>query len=55
MNIAPFSAALASKKKQITAATRPAAQAAAQIIYEQTRINCPVSDHAHYLDRKSVV
>jgi HK97 gp10 family phage protein len=35
-------------QKRIQAAGRPAAQAAAQVIYEAARINAPVSDAAHF-------
>jgi HK97 gp10 family phage protein len=39
---------IAEQKARVAAATRPAAQAAAQVFYEAARINAPVSEEAHY-------
>jgi len=48
MDIGRFKEQLRAKIEVIHAATRPAAQAGAQIIYERARINAPVSDGAHF-------
>ena len=48
MNVAGFKEALRAKVDVLHAATRPAAQAGAQIIYERARINAPVSDESHF-------
>lgn len=43
MDLTRFKAGLQQKKTQIREATRPAAQAGAQVIYAQAKINVPVS------------
>ena len=48
MNVAGFKEALRAKIDVLHAATRPAAQAGAQIIYERARINAPVSSDSHF-------
>lgn len=48
MNIGQFKEQLRATVDKLHAATRPAAQAGAQIIYERARINAPVSDEMHY-------
>jgi HK97 gp10 family phage protein len=48
MNVAGFKEALRAKVDTLHAATRPAAQAGAQIIYERARLEAPVSDKSHY-------
>ena len=48
MNIGQFKQQLRATVDKLHAATRPAAQAGAQIIYERARINAPVSDEMHY-------
>lgn len=48
MNVAGFKEALRAKVDVLHAATRPAAQAGAQIIYERARINAPVSSDSHF-------
>jgi hypothetical protein len=40
--------ALDEKKEEFRAATRPAAQAGAQVIYDQARLNVPVSKKGHW-------
>ena len=45
---AEFKQALQAKREQITAAARPAAQAAAQVIYDQARANVNVSKKGHW-------
>lgn len=47
MNVAAFKEQLQSTLDDLQRATRPAAQAGAQIIYERARINVPVSKEAH--------
>lgn len=39
--------------KGAQAAVRPAAQAAAQVLYDEARARCPVSDHAHFFYGKN--
>lgn len=46
--MAGFSNGLAAERERINAAARPAAQAAAQVIYEAARINAPVGEKEHY-------
>jgi HK97 gp10 family phage protein len=53
MNVAQFKDQLRAKLEVIHAATRPAAQAGAQIIYDRARINAPVSDGAHFFYGRS--
>lgn len=53
MNVAAFREQLQAKVESIHAATRPAAQAGAQIIYDRARINAPVSDGAHFFYGRS--
>lgn len=48
MNVAAFKEQLRAEVDKLHAATRPAAQAGAQIIYERARINAPVSDESHF-------
>lgn len=48
MNVAGFKEALRAKVDVLHAATRPAAQAGAQIIYDRARINAPVSQDSHF-------
>lgn len=43
-----FKSALSAKQAQIHAATHPAAQAGAQVIYDQARLNAPVSNKGHW-------
>lgn len=48
MNVAKFQQQLLATQAQLMKATRPAAQAGAQIIYERARLNAPVSKRSHY-------
>lgn len=48
MNVAGFKEALRAKVDVLHAATRPAAQAGVQIIYDRARINAPVSQDSHF-------
>lgn len=48
MNVARFKEALQAEAEKLHRATRPAAQAGIQIIYERARINAPVSREPHY-------
>lgn len=48
MNVAAFKEGLRAKVDKLHAATRPAAQAGAQIIYERARLEAPVSADSHY-------
>ena len=48
MNVAAFKEGLRAKVDKLHAATRPAAQAGAQIIYERARLEAPVSQDSHY-------
>ena len=48
MNVAAFKEGLRAKVDVLHAATRPAAQAGAEVIYQRARINAPVSDEMHY-------
>jgi HK97 gp10 family phage protein len=52
-DLSGFSKALAAERQKLTAATRPAAQAATQVIYEAARVNAPVSDKAHFFYGRS--
>lgn len=47
MDVNKFKEQLRATVDELHQATRPAAQAGAQIIYERARINAPVSEHAH--------
>lgn len=47
MGVAKFKEQLRASIDELHAATRPAAQAGAQVIYERARINVPVSEAAH--------
>lgn len=47
MNIARFKEGLQAELGKLQKATRPAAQAGAQIIYERAKVNVPVSKEAH--------
>lgn len=48
MNVAAFKEGLRAEVDKLHAATRPAAQAGAQIIYERARIEAPVSADSHF-------
>ena len=48
VNISSFKEQLRAKVDKLHAATRPAAQAGAQIIYERARLEAPVSADSHY-------
>jgi HK97 gp10 family phage protein len=48
-----FANALSKKAAEIQAATRPAAQAGAQVIYDQARLNVPVSKRDHFFYGKA--
>lgn len=48
MNVAGFKDALRAEADKLHAATRPAAQAGIDVIYQRARINAPVSDKPHY-------
>lgn len=48
MNVAAFKEQLRAKVDKLHAATRPAAQAGAQIIYERARLEAPVSQDSHF-------
>jgi len=47
-NAAQFKDSLKAKISDMQKATRPAAQAGIQIIYDRARLKAPVSDRAHY-------
>lgn len=48
MNVTAFKEQLRAELDKLHAATRPAAQAGVQIIYDRARINAPVSDASHF-------
>ena len=48
MNVAAFKEGLRAKVDVLHAATRPAAQAGAEVIYQRARINAPVSQDSHF-------
>ena len=48
MNVAQFKEQLQATTNELQKATRPAAQAGAQIIYERARLEAPVSADSHY-------
>lgn len=48
MNLGQFKEQLRTTVDKLHAATRPAAQAGVQIIYDRARINAPVSDASHF-------
>ena len=48
MNVAAFKEGLRAEVDKLHAATRPAAQAGAQIIYERARLEAPVSADSHF-------
>lgn len=48
MDIGRFKEQLRAEADKLHAATRPAAQAGVQVIYDRARINAPVSDKPHY-------
>lgn len=48
MNVTAFKEQLRAEVDKLHAATRPAAQAGAQIIYDRARINAPVSNDSHF-------
>jgi HK97 gp10 family phage protein len=43
-----FRAQITARQDKMRAATRPAAQAGVQVIYEAARLLCPVAESAHY-------
>ena len=47
MNVAKFKEQLQATTAQLQAATRPAAQAGVQVIYDRARQHAPVSDATH--------
>lgn len=48
MDIGRFKEQLRAEVDKLHAATRPAAQAGVQIIYDRAKLNAPVSDASHY-------
>ena len=48
MNIGQFKEQLRATVDKLHAATRPAAQAGAEVIYQRARINAPVSEDSHF-------
>ena len=48
MDIGRFKEQLRAEADKLHAATRPAAQAGIEVIYQRARINAPVSDKPHY-------
>ena len=48
-----FRAFIKDARERANAAARPAAQAGAQVIYDQAKANAPVSDEGHYFYGKS--
>lgn len=48
MDIGRFKEQLRAEVDKLHAATRPAAQAGVQVIYDRARLNAPVSDASHY-------
>ena len=48
MNVAAFKEQLRAEVDKLHAATRPAAQAGIDVIYQRARINAPVSDASHF-------
>jgi HK97 gp10 family phage protein len=48
MNVAKFKEELAATVDQLQRATRPAAQAGSQLIYDRALLNAPVSDKPHF-------
>lgn len=48
MNTTKFKEQLRAEVDKLHAATRPAAQAGAQIIYDRARVNAPVSNDSHF-------
>jgi len=48
MNISAFKESLNAQLDKLHAATRPAAQAGAEVIYQRARLEAPVSDASHY-------
>ena len=48
MNIGQFKEQLRATVDNLHAATRPAAQAGAEVIYQRARINAPVSEDSHF-------
>ena len=48
MNISAFKESLNAQLDKLHAATRPAAQAGAEVIYQRARLEAPVSDKSHY-------
>ena len=48
MNVAAFKEQLRAEVDKLHAATRPAAQAGVQVIYDRAKLNAPVSKESHY-------
>ena len=48
MNVAAFKEQLRAKVDKLHAATRPAAQAGSEVIYQRARLEAPVSQDSHY-------
>ena len=48
MNVAAFKEQLRAKVDKLHAATRPAAQAGSEVIYQRARLEAPVSADSHY-------
>jgi len=48
MNISAFKESLNAQLDKLHAATRPAAQAGSEVIYQRARLEAPVSDASHY-------
>ena len=48
MDIGRFKEQLRAEADKLHAATRPAAQAGVQVIYDRAKLNAPVSDKSHY-------
>ncbi len=48
MDIGRFKEQLRAEADKLHAATRPAAQAGVQVIYDRAKLNAPVSDASHY-------
>lgn len=48
IDLKQFKESLDQEREKVRAATRPAAQAGAQVIYDQARLNVPVSKKGHW-------
>lgn len=55
MNVAKFKESLKATAEELNRATRPAAQAGAQVIYDRARQLAPVSDQAHMFHGQNAV